>query len=228
MTKSIILRVAKLFAGLFLYAVGIVMTINANLGLAPWEVFHQGISKTVGITMGQASIAMGFVLIVLNGFFGEKLGWGTLSNMLFIGIFMDILMLNNLIPVFPGFFPGLLMLLTGIFVIGIATVFYMGAGFGSGPRDGLMVALKKRTGKSIRFIRNSMEITVLIMGYLLGGFVGAGTLITSITVGYIVQFAFRLFKFDATDVENRFIYEDINYIKNLIKEKKDSSSEENL
>ncbi|MDF2532655.1 MAG: hypothetical protein K0Q65_2236, partial [Clostridia bacterium] len=148
--KNGMLRGSRLFVGLFLYAVGIVMTINANLGLGPWDVFHQGLSKTIGITMGQASISMGIIIVVMNYFVGEKLGWGTLSNMLFIGIFMDILMLNNLIPIYENIILQIFMMLGGMFVIGLASYFYIGAGLGSGPRDGLMVLLTKKTGKSVR------------------------------------------------------------------------------
>jgi uncharacterized membrane protein YczE len=137
--KLAMLRVARLFVGLFLYAVGIVMTINANLGLGPWDVFHQGLSKTVGITMGQASIFMGVLIVLINYITGEKLGWGTLCNMIFIGLFMDFLMIYKLIPIFENLILQILMLLGGMFVIGLASYFYIGAGLGSGPRDGLMV-----------------------------------------------------------------------------------------
>lgn len=224
--KTIGLRIIRLFIGLFLYATGIVMTINANLGLAPWDVFHQGLSKTLNITIGQASIGVGLILIIYNSILKEKLGWATLGNMLFIGIFVDLLMINHLIPVFEGFFWRLAMLLMGIFVIGVASVFYIGAGFGTGPRDGLMVVLKKKTGKSIRFIRNSIEITALAIGYFLGGFVGLGTLITALSIGYIVQFVFRLFKFDVSEVEHRFIDEDIKLIRNIGNKKKSTSTDD--
>jgi uncharacterized membrane protein YczE len=213
--KHILLRGGRLFLGLFLYAVGIVMTINANLGLGPWDVFHQGLSMTVGITMGQASIAMGIIIVITNYFVGEKLGWGTLSNMLFIGLFMDILMLNSLIPIYENTILQVIMMLGGMFVIGLASYFYIGAGLGSGPRDGLMVLLTKRTRKSVRFIRNCIEITVLIAGYFLGGFVGVGTIIIAIGIGYFVQFVFKLFKFDVQTVKHRYVEDDIRFIKEL-------------
>jgi uncharacterized membrane protein YczE len=129
------------------------------------DVFHQGLSIKTGITMGQASICIGMVLVVLDSLFGERLGWGTLFNMLFIGLFMDILMLNHLVPVFQPVILKLIMMLLGMFVIGVASYFYISAGFGSGPRDGLMVALTKKTGKSVRFIRNSIELSVLAVGF---------------------------------------------------------------
>ncbi len=223
--KTMLQRILRLYMGLLLYAVGIVMTIHANLGLAPWDVFHQGLSETIGVTMGQASMGVGFILIIVDSFLGERLGWGTIANMIFIGLFMDVLMLNHLIPIFQHMIPSLLMMLLGMFIIGIASIFYIGAGLGSGPRDGLMVALTKKTGKSVRFIRNTIEICVLVVGYLLGGFIGVGTLITALAIGYMVQFAFKLFKFEVGEVQHRFIDEDIRWMGRMLKRKKDSTVE---
>lgn len=225
--KETIKRIIKLFFGLFLYSLGIVMTINANLGLAPWDVFHQGLSIKTGITMGQASISVGMVLVILDSLFGEKLGWGTLSNMLFIGLFMDILMLNHLVPVFQPVILKLIMMLLGMFVIGVASYFYISTGFGSGPRDGLMVVLTKKTGKSVRFVRNSIELSVLVIGYVMGGSVGIGTAIMAVATGFFVQFSFKLFKYDLKETKHRFIDEDIKrlYDKFFRKKKEETESQ---
>lgn len=209
-------RIARLFLGLFLYAVGIVMTINANLGLAPWDVFHQGLAKIFHVTMGQAGISVGIIITVLNIFLNERIGWGSIGNMLFIGLFLDFLMFHKSIPVFDSIIPSFFMMLLGMFVIGIASYFYISAGLGSGPRDGLMVALTKRTGKSVSFIRNAIEVSVLIMGYILGGFVGIGTPIMALTVGHFVEFAFKLFKFDVGAVQHRFIDDDVKFLRKLL------------
>jgi uncharacterized membrane protein YczE len=125
-----------------------------------------------------------------------------------------VLMLNNLIPHFDNTLARFAMLFFGMFVIGIASYFYIGAGLGSGPRDGLMVALTKKTGKSVRFIRNSIEVTVLVIGYFLGGSFGLGTLIMVFGGGYFVQFAFKCFKFNVTTVKHVFIDD---YVKSLCK-----------
>jgi uncharacterized protein len=223
--KKLILKMLRLFTGLFLYAVGIVMTINANLGLSPWDVFHQGLSKNIDITMGQASIFMGILIVIANYIFGEKIGWGTLSNMLFIGIFMDVLMLNNIIPTFENIILKIIMMLLGMFVIGTASFLYISSGLGSGPRDGLMIALTKRTGKSVRFIRNCIEITVLIIGIALGGTVGIGTPIMAFAVGPVVQFAFKVYKFEVGKVKHRFIDQDINFVKNIMQKPEKVESE---
>jgi uncharacterized protein len=221
--QKLVTRILRLFAGLFLYAVGIVMTINANIGLSPWDVFHQGLSKNINITMGQASIYVGMIIVLLNYVLGERLGWGTIGNMLFIGIFMDILMINNLIPSFQNIILKLLIAAAGMFTIGVASLLYLGAELGSGPRDGLMLALTKKTGKSVSFIRNSIEISVLIIGYFLGGFLGVGTLIMALAIGHFVQFAFKVFKFDVSKIKHRFIDEDIKYVKNTLLKRGNSS-----
>jgi len=222
--KKSLLTVVRLFIGLFLYAVGIVFTINANLGLSPWDVFHQGISKLTGITMGEASIMAGLIIVILDWVLGEKVGLGTIFNMLFIGIFMDLLMINHLVPIFQNITLRVVMMFLGMFIIGIASYFYIGAGLGSGPRDGLMVSLTKKTKKSVRLVRNCIELTVLIVGYFLGGTVGFGTLIMVIGGGYFVQFSFKIFKFDVRKVEHKFINDYVNNIKErLINKKKESS-----
>lgn len=213
--RKSIWKIFILFVGLFLYAVGIVMTIYASLGLGPWDVFHQGLSKTIGVTMGQASIAMGIIVVIINYITGEKVGWGTICNMIFIGIFMDFLMLNKLIPIYNNMILQVIMMLIGMLIIGLASYFYISAGLGSGPRDALMIMLTKKTGKSVRFIRNSIEITVSILGYFLGGSVGLGTVIIALTIGYFVQFVFKIFKFDVSLVQHRYIDQDIKQIKGL-------------
>jgi uncharacterized membrane protein YczE len=222
--KKASLTLGRLFTGLFLYALGIVFTINANLGLSPWDVFHQGISRLTGITMGQGSIITGLMIVLLDWILGERVGVGTICNMLFIGIFMDFLMLNNIVPTFNNIIIRTVMMILGMFIIGIASYFYIGAGLGSGPRDGLMLALTKKTNKSVRFIRNCIEFIVLAVGYFLGGTVGFGTLIMVIGGGYFVQFAFKIFKFDVKKVKHRFVDDYVKTIKvKLSYNKKDSS-----
>lgn len=119
--------------------------------------------------MGQASIAIGGLIVVIDLVLGEKVGVGTICNMLFISIFMDLLMINSLVHTFHNVIARIIMMLIGMFIIGIGSYFYISAGIGTGPRDGLMIALTKRTEKSVRFIRNSTEFSVLVIGYFFGG-----------------------------------------------------------
>ncbi|KDR96760.1 Uncharacterized membrane protein YczE [Peptoclostridium litorale DSM 5388] len=224
MMKDIIIRFSKLLFGLFICSVGIVMLINAGLGLGPWDVFHQGVSLKTGITIGQASICTGFVIVIFTSFFGERLGWGTLLNTVLIGLFMDFLMLNNIIPVVSSLPFQIFMISGGMFLIGIGSYYYMSAELGSGPRDGLMVVIAKRSSKSVQFIRNSIEISALTVGYFLGGFFGIGTVIIALTIGHFVQLAFKLFRFDVSKIHHRFIDDDIRWMAQKIVEIKNKKA----
>jgi uncharacterized membrane protein YczE len=220
--KRQIIRLIKLILGLFLFAVGIVMTLNANLGVAPWDVFHQGLSRVTGITIGQANIVVGLLIIILDAVLGQDIGWGTILNMILIGTFIDILMLNNLIPTFNNFFPSLIMLVLGIVVEGYGCWIYLLAQLGAGPRDGLMVILTKRTGKSVRFNKSMAELGAVIVGYFLGGSLGLGTVIMAFLGGPIFQWVFKTVNFNVKDVEHRFIQDDIKYLKEKFKIKKEN------
>ena len=219
--KALVLvkSIARLFLGYFVCAIGIVMTINANLGLAPWDVFHQGLSNVFGITIGKAHIIAGLTILVISSLLKEKVGWGTLFNMIFVGTFVDFLMFNHLIPIFDSFILSFIMMLLGMLVLGFGCYLYISVGWGSGPRDGLMIALVKKAKKSVRLIKNSQEIIAVIIGYLLGGSVGIGTLVMAITGGYFMQFAFKVCKFDVNRIQHRFIDDDIRYIKEVLKSK---------
>lgn len=228
--KSTLIKFTRLLIGFWFCALGIVLMINANLGLSPWDVLHQGISNITNITIGQANIGIGIIVVIVDIILGEKLGWGTILNMIVIGILIDFFMFNNLVPIGSGFLAGIFMMCLGMFSMGVGCVLYIGSGLGSGPRDGMMVALNKKTGKSIKTIRCMMELGVLIIGYFLGGTVGVGTLFTAIGLGYFMQFTFRLCKFDSAKVQHRFVIDDFNYIKvkYIIKNKIDADNVDEL
>jgi len=206
-------QVARVVFGLFLFALGIVMTVNANLGVSPWDVFHQGLSKTFGITLGRANIITGFFIIGLDVVLGQTIGWATIMNMLLIGTFIDILMLNNLVPVFDSFIPSHIMLLLGVLIEGYGCYIYISGGMGAGPRDGLMVVLTRRTGKSVRLIKSAIEVIVVTVGIFLGGKFGIGTLIMALFGGAIFQFAFKTVNFKVNQVQHRFIQDDLKLLK---------------
>lgn len=211
--KEILFRLVKMTIGFFLLALGIVMTINANLGVAPYDVFHQGLSNTFGITMGMASIIVGLFIITLDIILGQSIGWASVMNILLIGFFIDVLMLNNLVPTLSGFLPNIIMILLGILIQGYGCWIYISVGLGAGPRDGLMVVLTRKTGKSVRLVKSFVEVIVTLIGYLLGGSIGIGTLIMALLGGQIFQFTFKTVKFDVSSVETRFISDDIKYLK---------------
>jgi uncharacterized membrane protein YczE len=195
-------RLLKLLLGLFLYALGIVLTMKANLGFAPWEVFHAGLGKSVGWTIGNISIITGLLIVLAVYALGEKLGLGTLLNMVLIGVFMDLLLRLELVTSMTSWATGLLLLVGGLFVIALASYFYIGSGFGAGPRDSLMVALTRKTGLAVGICRGGIELAAVITGWWLGGMVGVGTVISAFAIGPIVQLSFRLLQFDVTKVQH--------------------------
>ncbi len=199
MTKFM-LRLLRLFFGLFLYAVGIVLTMKANIGYASWEVFHAGLSAVFGIQIGTISILVGLVLCLISLLAGEKLGLGTLCNMIFIGLFMNLLLGLDVFPKLTNFPLGVLQMVVGLFVIAIASFYYISSGFGAGPRDSLMVVLTKKTKLSVGIIRSGIEILVVLVGALLGGSFGIGTLLAAVLIGFCIQITFKLFRFDPTTV----------------------------
>lgn len=193
--------------GQFLYALGITMTINANQGLSPWTVFHQGVGLKLGLTIGQATILVGFVIMAVNFLFKEKIGWSTVANMALVGLYIDFLMFNHLVPIFDRLSLSYAMMFLGMFLVGLSTAIYSGVGWGSGPRDGLVAVIAKKTPLKVKTIRSGIESIALILGFFMGGTVGLGTAVMAITVGFFVNLAFRIMKFDVTRVEHRFIDE---------------------
>lgn len=202
---KLIATLGRLFLGLFLFALGAVLTINAHLGLQPWDVLHQGLARSFHITIGMGNILVALLILIVNRLLGEKIGFGTICNMLFIGIFMDVLMLNHLVPVYHMFVLRILMVLVGLAILSFGTYLYLSAGLGTGPRDGLMVVLARKTKRSVRLIRTLNEAVALIIGYFLGGSVGISTLIMVSLVGIFVQFTFKICKFDVKNVHHTYL-----------------------
>lgn len=189
-------RWLHLTIGLILYAVGIVFIINANMGLTSWDALHMGLTYVTKLTFGTISILVGFVILIFTYQLNESIGIGTLTNIIGIGLLIDLLFYLNIIPLSHSKLSGLPMLIIGMELIALGSYFYIGAGFGTGPRDGLMVALTRVTGKPIGLIRGLIEVTVLSSGYLLGAKVGLGTLIVGLSIGPIIQITFKVLKFD--------------------------------
>lgn len=183
---ELVRRLPRLVVGLTLFGFGIAMMVLSDLGLSPWEVFHQGISIRTGIPLGTVGIITGALVLVLWLPLGERPGIGTLANVVLIGIVIDLTLL-----VFPDDVDSLwirwALLLGGILIIAIGTGLYIGVGLGPGPRDGLMTGLGAK-GVPIGVARVAIEVTVLGLGYVLGGTVGIGTVIFAFGVGPLVQF----------------------------------------
>ena len=200
--KQFFNRLLRLILGLLLYALGIVVTINAHIGYAPWDVLNVGFAKTTGMTIGVASIVIGIIITIAAVLLGETLGLGTILNMVLIGVFLDVILGLNIIPIADSFLFGILMMIVGLFIISLATYFYISSAFGAGPRDSFMVAVTRKTGLPIGVCRGAIELLAVLVGWWLGGMVGIGTIISAFATGFCIQLTFSLLKFDATAVEH--------------------------
>jgi uncharacterized membrane protein YczE len=214
--EKILGLIIRITLGFFLCACGTVMALNSRLGLSPWDVFHQGLMNVTGLTMGQASIIVGVLIVAITSVLGLKVGLGTIANMIGIGCFIDIILYIKIIPVCTNTFTGIFMLIGSLFASAIGSYLYIGCEMGCGPRDGLMMALVKITGKPISIIRFCIEMGALIVGWILGGFVGIGTLVTAFGIGYCVQIIYNVFKSDVKLLKHRNIKEGLKFMNECI------------
>lgn len=179
-------RFPRLMFGLFLFGLGLAFMVIADLGLAPWEVMHQGISEKTGIPIGTVGIITGLLVLILWIPIGERFGIGTLANVIFIGVVIDLSLL-----LLPDRLDGLLLrwvaMIGGLVLVAIGSGYYIGVHLGPGPRDGLMTGLSRRTGRPVGIVRAIIELSVLGIGWALGGTVGAGTVAFAFGIGPLVQ-----------------------------------------
>ncbi|MBX8939054.1 MULTISPECIES: YitT family protein [Enterococcus] len=212
--KGYSVRLVRLIFGLFLFALGSFLTIQANIGLASWEAFSMGIANLTGQTYGNILIISGVVILGVDVLLKEKVGFGTILNTILIGVFVDMIQAFEIIPQMHGFLSGVVMLLLGQVSICIGSFFYIGASMGCGPRDALMVALGKRLPNvPIGIVRGCIEGAVLLIGWLLGAKVGIGTVISVFGISFILETTFKLLHFDVTNVEHESVVETVKAIK---------------
>jgi uncharacterized membrane protein YczE len=180
-------RIAILFCGLTLFGLGEGLLVNSYLGNAPWTVFSQGLSKQTGLDLGWCSLIISAVILLIWLLLGQKPGFGTISNMLWLALILqltvDYLPKQNHHQVL-----GLIYVALGILSIGFGSSIYITCGLGPGPRDGLMTALHYKTGIRTARVRIALEVTALTIGYLMGGRLGIGTVLFALTIGYSVAF----------------------------------------
>ena len=188
--RGVRLRLAQLYGGLVLYGVSSSLLVLANLGLDPWDVFHQGLSRTFGLAIGTWAIIVGVVVLLLWIPLRQRPGIGTLSNVVLVGLTMNVVLGHVHAPHALG--ARIACLLVGVFLNGVATGAYIGAGLGPGPRDGLMTGLAAR-GHSIRVVRWGLEFAVLVTGWLLGGTVGVGTVVYAAAIAPLAHLFIPLF-----------------------------------
>ncbi|AXG76821.1 membrane protein YczE [Streptomyces paludis] len=184
-------RLAQLYIGLSLYGASAALIVRGGLGLEPWGVLGQGLAKLTGLSLGVVSIVVGAAVLLLWIPMRQRPGLGTVSNVFVIGITMDATL--ALVPGGHGLAARIPLLVAGIVLNGVATGLYIAARFGPGPRDGLMTGLHRLTGRSVRLVRTLIEVTVVAVGFALGGSVGVGTVAYALAIGPLAQLFLRLF-----------------------------------
>lgn len=178
-------RLIQLYFGLMLYGVSTAVYVRANLGADPWNVFHLGVSGLTSLDIGIVMILTGAAVLLLWIPLRQRPGLGTISNVIVLGLAADATL--SLMPPLESLWVRGVLLLLAVVLNGMATGMYIGAGFGAGPRDGLMTGIHARTGWPIRRIRTTIELSVLVIGMLLGGTFGVGTVLYALAIGPLIQ-----------------------------------------
>jgi len=179
--------------GFLLFGLSIDVIVQASLGLDSWDVLQMALTYHLPITLGEASIAVAFLVVVIDMIIGEPLGWGTLANVVFIGVWVDIL--RPYVPAVPQLIPvQIAYLLLGTMIMGFATAVYVGVDAGAGPRDTLMLAMSRIGKTSLRVARTAIEVSVVALGWFLGGPAWIGTLIAALAIGPAVQLGFKVLR----------------------------------
>lgn len=207
-TDNIYVQLLLCISGLFFLSFGIYMTINAEIGLAPWDVFAMGLSYKTDMTYGRALIVVSIGVIIVDVLLREKIGFGTLFDGTLVGIFVDMFVAMDLLGNPNSLIVSVISLLLGVFIIALGQCFYMSSAQGCGPRDTLLVALGKRMKKlPIGVVNTIIFVTVLIIGVLLGGPVGIGTVISTFTLGTFLQIVCKTVNFEPRAVKHKNILE---------------------
>ncbi|MGQ1838580.1 membrane protein YczE [Kocuria turfanensis] len=178
-------RLVQLYAGLVLYGITMALFVRAELGVIPWDVLHQGLSRQLGVSMGTVVIAVSLLLLLVWIPLRERPGIGTLSNAVVVGLVLDATL--AVLPPVESLPLRVMFVLAGVLLNAVATAAYIGVHLGPGPRDGLMTGLVRRTGGSVLIVRTSIEVVVVVAGWLLGGTVGLATVLYALAIGPLVQ-----------------------------------------
>ena len=200
--------------GLFGFGVGVYLTIQANIGVAPWDTFYLGINKVTRIQYGNISIAASVIIILIDVFLlKERIGIGTLLDAVVVGKTVDLMNWLNLVPAQQNLIVGVILMLVGLFIMGFSQYLYMQAGLSCGPRDSLLVGISKKIPKvKVGYIGTAILITVFVLGWLLDGPIGIGTIIAVALQGTLMQMAFNIMKFDPKDITHQDLVQSIKVI----------------
>jgi len=190
--------------GFALFGLSIALMIRSNVGTTPWAVLEVALSQLTNIRPGRMSIIVGIVVLLGSLILREKIGWGTLTNIVFIGLWED-MFLSYIPSIEDQLFLQGAMLFAAIFIMGFASAIYIGVDAGAGPRDSLMLAVHRTSGLSLRLGRAIIEIIVVAIGWMLGGPLGVGTLIFAFLIGPAVQWAFKVLNVQAHKPETKIV-----------------------
>jgi uncharacterized membrane protein YczE len=178
-------RLVQLYAGLVLYGLSMALLVRSSLGVMPWDVLHQGLSRSSGLSLGLVTAVVGAVVLLGWIPLRQRPGLGTVSNVLVIGVAVDAAL--RVLPPVDALAGQVLLAAGGVLLNGFATAAYIGVQLGPGPRDGLMTGLVRRTGGSVRTVRTGLEVTVVVLGWLLGGTLGVVTVLYALAIGPVVH-----------------------------------------
>lgn len=202
--RDVLTNVVWSFLALFVNGFGVYLTIHADIGAGPWDVFNLGLSKTFGILYGNASITVSLIILAVDIAMREPIGLAMFIDAVTVGKTVDFFNWLDLFPSPETLFGSVVLMFVGLVIINVTMMFYMMAALGCGPRDTLLVGLKRRIKRlPIGAINILLHVTVTLTGYLMGGKAGIGTLIFAFCNGPIMQLVFRVFRFDATAVRHQ-------------------------
>ena len=206
-------KAAVMLLGFVVMSLGVALLMNSQMGLFPWGVLHEGLSEATLLTFGQVTSYLGFVILLFSVVvFKTNIGPGTILNILLVGPIIDLFDLIIQLPN-DGLFIKMIFFVVGLILMSLGKALYISTKLGAGPRDGLFVGVSRTLKIEVKYIKPLIEVIVLFIGYLLGGLVGVGTIITMLLSGYMVQMFFKLFKFESRTDRQRNLVEYFRYRK---------------
>lgn len=207
--KKIIFVILKLFTGFFMIGLGVYLMRIANIGLNPWSTFHTGISLQTGLKFGTVSQLTGLTIVIISLFMKIYPGIATILNMFFCGFFINLLETTDFIPHPDNFLIKCIYFILGLWILSFGIYFYLSCKLGAGPRDGLMIGIIKKTNFKVTSVRTTIEILAFIIGLILGGPIGIGTIFAATTSGYILHLVFKWMKYDTKNTHHLTIMEQL-------------------
>ena len=208
-TKTqMIKEILKSVLGLFIFSIGVYLTIQADIGLAPWDCLSMGVSGKVGYSYGIVHTIISIIILIIDILLKEKIGYGTILDALLVGNYVDLIDHIITLPQFHSIPISCIMVIIGLFIMGYGQYFYMDAAQGCGPRDSLLIALGKRFPKTpIGVVQTALVGIALLIGWLLGGPVGIGTVISVFGMGTALQIVCKILHFEPRDVVHKNVFE---------------------